>query len=188
MKRFTDKIIVSLVFIFTAALSIRSALALVPLLNQDLIKNKVSEIKVDTWVVKCNSVKSLADKKLTKFEENRNKHFKIYAELTLRFSEKIDKWDELGLTTTKLKADLAVAEEKIAEFEEDYADYKARLEAIKALDCDNTLTDYTNAIKEAKNALKELRKDVVDIKTYYWTQIRTDILDLKKQIISNSED
>jgi CRISPR/Cas system CMR-associated protein Cmr5 small subunit len=188
MKIFSKTIIVSLVFIFTVALIIRNSFALVPLISQDALKDKISEIKIDTWVVKCNSVKSLADKKLTKFEENKNKHFKIYSELTLRFSEKIDKWDELGLDTTKLKADLKVAEEKIAKFEEDYADYRAKLEAIKILDCSDTLSDYAKAIKDARDTLKSVREDVVDIKTYYWTQIRTDILDLKKQIISNSEE
>jgi hypothetical protein len=183
MKTSAGKTIVPLVFIFAAALTVRTVSAWT---FPDLFKTKIPELKVNLWTIKCNSIQSLAEKKLNKFEENKNKHFRIYIELTSRFSEKIDKWDRLGLDTTKLKVDLAVAKEKIAKFETDFAAYKSKLEAIKAINCDNTSTDYANAIKDAKNALKIVRKDVVDIKTYYWTQIREDIMDLKKQIISNS--
>jgi ribosome-associated translation inhibitor RaiA len=188
MKTLANKTIVFLVFIFTATLTVRTTLALVPLIDPNLLKNKIQDLKVAPWVVKCTAVQSSAEKKLNKFEENKNKHLKIYIELTSRFSEKINRWEGLGSDTTKLKADLAVVKEKVAKFEVDFAAYKSKLEVIGDINCDNTATDYANAIKDAKNALKMVRKDVVDIKIYYWTQIREDILDLKKQIISNSEE
>jgi hypothetical protein len=180
MKSYAGKFIVVLVFIFTAVLTIRTSLALVPLINPNL------HIKVDLWAIKCGNIQALAEKKLTKFEENKNKHFKIYIQLTTLFSEKIDNWGKQGLDTTKLKADLAVVKKKVDKFLEDYDAYKSKLEALKKIDCNKTLSDYNNAVKDARDALKTVRKDVVDIKTYYWTQIRTDIMDLKKQIISNS--
>ena len=184
MKIPAGKIIVSLVFIFAAALTIRSVSALS--LNPELLKDKIPLLKVDPWVVRCSAVQSLAEKKLNKFDDNKNKHFKIYIQLTTLLSDKIDKWDEEGLDTEQVKKDLAVIEEKMDKFNEDYASYKSKLKAITEINCDDTETDYKNAIKDAKDTLKLVRKDVVDIKTYYWTQMRADIVDLKKQIISNS--
>lgn len=188
MKTYGGKVIVSLIFIFIAVLTVRTALAWTPAIDPSLLKDKIQLLKVNPWVVRCNSIQSLAKKKLDKFDENKNKHFRIYVQLTTLFSEKIKKWEDLGYDVTELKADLAVAEDKVDKFEKDYAAYRTKLEAVKAIDCDKTLTDYNNAIKDAKDALKIVRKDVVDIKTYYWTQIRSDIMDLKKQIIPNSEE
>ncbi len=182
MKTNIGKFIVFLVFIFAAVLTIRTSLA-VQLINPNLLNKNLI---VDPWAIKCGTIQSLAEKKLTKFDENKDKHYKIYVELTTLLSEKIVNWDKLGLNTTELKADLAVVKTKIDRFVEDYNTYKSKLETLKKIDCSKTLTDYNNTVKDARDALKIVRKDVVDIKTYYLTQIRPDIIALKKQIISGS--
>lgn len=188
MKISLSRLIVSLVIISTViSLTSRSSQALVPL-NPNLQINK-NLLKIDPWAIRCANIKTKAESKIDKFEKNRTNHYETYIKLAERLESKINDWENTwGYDVKKLKEDLSVLEDKINEYNDDYTVYMDKLDKIKVIDCDNSETDLSNALKDARNSLKEVRKDVVEIKTYYWSVIRQDIMELKKQIISGKED
>lgn len=187
MKLFKGRLIVSLVFVSALTLlSSKFSFALVPI-NTDIVKEK-SLIKVNVWAIRCAAVQNLAEKKLDKFDGNKNKHFEIYITLKTKLNDMIDEWGDMGYDVTKLQGYQTELNGKIDEFSKDYEDYRSKLEEIEAIDCGDTETEYKNLIQEARNLLKEVRKDVVDIKTFYLTILRPHIVDLKKQVITGQED
>jgi hypothetical protein len=188
MKISLSRLLVSLVITFLVAiLTSNASQALVPL-DIDALKIEKPLLKIDPWALKCGGIKSKAESKITKFGENKNKHYEVYIKLADRLEEKITKWKEMGYDVSNLEDDLDAINGKIDKYDADYKIYTDKLEAIKAINCGNTQTDLTNALKEARNALKEVRSDVVDIKTFYWNTVRQHIIDLKSQIISSTEE
>jgi hypothetical protein len=186
MKISLGRLIISLVIISSVViLTSKPSKALVPL-NVDAVKNQFT--KVDTWAIKCGTIKSKGEDKISKFEKNYDKHYQIYIKLYDRLEAKISEWEGKGYDVDQLKEDLKTMKEKVDKYNTDYKTYMDKLDVIKAIDCDKTETDLSNALKDARNALKEVRKDVVDIKTFYWSTVRQHIMDLKKQIIQGTED
>lgn len=187
MKISSGRLMVSFVVIsLLALLSVKTSLALA--IDPSQLQLNKNLLKIDPWALRCGNITSKADAKVTKFEKNYTKHYETYIKLQDRLEEKITYWKGLGYNVDKLDEDLNTIQDKIAEYRKDYEAYMDKLDIVKAIDCDSTETDLTNTMKEAKDALKEVRKDVVDIKTFYWSTVRQDIMDLKKQIISNSEE
>ena len=181
------KAIFSLLVISAAsAFFVKSSLALTPPL--DISKLNTSKLNLNVWAVRCSSIKSLAEKKLDKFEENKNKHYTIYVQLSDRIESKMNEWEGLGYDVDEVKNDLKTLNDKIDNFTADYNKYIDKLNAIRDIDCDNTETDLKNAVTSAKAALKQVKNDVGDIRNYYWTVLRPDIMDLKKQKITSSEE
>ena len=188
MKINFKRLIVSLVIISSIAfICSKTSLALVPI-NPDISINK-NILKINPWAIRCGNIANKAEERIANFEKRRENHYEIYVKLDDRLKAKIEEYeDTYSLDVSKLKEDLTLLEQKIAEYNEDYADYMSKLEAVKSINCDDTETDLTNALKDAREILKEVRKDVVDIKTFYWGTIRQDIIDLKKQINSETEE
>jgi len=100
----------------------------------------------------------------------------------------MNEWESLGYDVDEVKNDLKTLNDKIDNFTADYNKYIDKLNAIRDIDCDNTETDLKNAVTSAKAALKQVKNDVGDIRNYYWTVLRPDIMDLKKQKITSSEE
>lgn len=178
----------SLVFISSAVILYpKVSHALTPLDLGNMLEKNIQ--KVDPWKFKCGNIQKKAEERVANFEKNRDKHYEIYVKLTDRLEAVINDYeDNYGFNVDKLKEDLTLLEGKVTEYNEDYADYLSKLNVIEGIDCDNNQTDLTNALKDAREVLKEVRKDVVDIKTFYWTTIRQDIKELKKQIIQDKEE
>jgi hypothetical protein len=187
MKISSGRLIVSFVVIsLLTLLSIKTSLALS--IDPSLLQLNKNILKIDPWALRCGNIKTKADAKIAKFEKNYTNHYGTYIKLEDRLKERISYWGGLGYNVDQLNKDLKAIQEKIAKYNKDYTAYMDKLDVIKAIDCDNTEADLTNALKEAKDALKEVRKDVVDIKTFYWSTVRQDIMELRKQKISNSEE
>ena len=153
-----------------------------PVIDPSILK----KFKFNTWSGRCSTLETLIDKKLDKFETNKTKHYERYITLKERISEKVNSWEKAGYDVNKLNEDLHTLDDKIKKFASDYATYIDKLANTKKHTCSATETEYKDTLKEARNALKDVRKDVVDIKTFYWTTVRQDILALKEQKISNS--
>jgi DNA repair exonuclease SbcCD ATPase subunit len=181
-KLIYSAVTIFLPLMFVSVTSHATALQLSPGLNK-------AELKlIDPWTIRCSNVEKLVDKKLDNFDNKKTKHYEKYIQLKERLTEKVNAWEDRGYDVDKLKEDLTTLENKIKEFTSDYNTYIDKLKATKNFTCGKSEGDFANALKEAKTALKEVRKDVVDIKTFYWTTVRQDILDLKEQNISGTEE
>jgi predicted nuclease with TOPRIM domain len=157
-------------------------------LDPSLIKPNLN-IKVPLlWSVRCTNVEQKVAERIANIEKNRDKHYEKYTTLKERLGTKLDNWKAAGYDVSKIEEDLSTLEDKVSKYKTDYDAYLTKLNTVQDDICGHTENDHINTMKEAKNALKIVRQDVVDIKTFYWTTIRKDILALKNQHISTEEE
>ncbi|GIW69435.1 MAG: hypothetical protein KatS3mg101_0182 [Patescibacteria group bacterium] len=171
MKRVFGSALVSIITLTLLYFSKNSTYALVPIEIKDTIK-------VDPKILACTVISSSINDKLETFSNSETKHLETYTKILDRLSQMIDKWESWGYDVSEIEADLDYIEELVNEYKEDYNDFVSKLTAAKNA-CGNT--DYNTKLTAAKNALKELRGDVVNIRTFYQTELRPDILALKSQ-------
>ena len=171
MKIFKPIIFTSLVILFTAKTTFAEPMKF---FNPTLDSLKA------VFANKCNTLKTKINNRVNRFENNEEAHSGVYTKLVDRLSERIAKWKEMGYDVAKLEEDLKKLEDKVEEFT---ADYKAFIEKLKAtinVAC-GTATEFSDAIASAREALKIVRQDTSDIRNFYHTVIRPDIIELKQQ-------
>ncbi len=171
MKRVFGAALLSIVTLTLLFLSKNPAYAFVPLEIQDTIK-------IDPKILTCAMISNSITDKLEAFSSSKSEHMETYTKLTDRLSQMINKWEGWGYDVSEIEADLEYIEELIDEYEQDYDDFVSKLTAAKNT-CGNA--DYSTKLTAAKNALKELRGDVINIRTFYQTELRPHILALKSQ-------
>jgi|GEM_PF-1986980 len=151
-----------------------------------LNKNLLQNLK-PAWPITCKNIDKLIDKRLANFEEKETNHYENYIKLKDRLSEKITRWKNLGYNVSDLEDDLKNLEEKIDKFYTDYNAFRNKLEELKNFTCASTVEDYKTKLAEAKALLKPIKADAAEIRKYYQTTIRPDILALKNQVITGED-
>jgi SMC interacting uncharacterized protein involved in chromosome segregation len=177
MKIFKAILVTSLVLLLTS----KATFAKLPLpvdigVSKPTLIDSISKV----FTNKCDTLKTKIDGRLTKFENNEEAHSEVFTKLIDRLSERVAKWKDMGYDVDKLEADLKTLKNKVDKFILDYKAFIGKLEAIKTIAC-GTATEFGNALKAAREALKIVRQDAADIRNYYLTVIRPDIIELKQQ-------
>jgi len=178
-------------FVFLSPISKAHALVpipdIAPSVQNPKIKVDPDILTVKPWNIRCTVYENLVDKKIEKINEQEEKHYKKYIGLSKDLEDFIEERESEGYDMSEIKKDLETLNGKIDKYNQNHDIYLEKLMNIKNNICTHTEDEYKNSIKAAKDALKEVRKDVVDIKTYYYTDIRPDILEFKQQLISEEE-
>jgi len=181
MKIFKPIIFTSLVILFTA----KTTLAWTPPIDLGILKPKLDIGKI--FINKCDTLKNKIDNRVNRFENNKEAHVEVYTKLQDRLEERVAKWKEMHYDVTKLEEDLDKLSDKITEFTDDYKAFIEKLKATKDVAC-GTATEFSDAIAAAREALKIVRQDASDIRNFYHTAIRPDIIELKQQTPAVEED
>lgn len=166
----------SLVIFFTA----RTSFALFPSIDPGMLSPKLKESISKIFENKCDTLKNKVTNRVNRFENNEEAHSEVYTKLKDRIAERIEKWKEMGYNVSKLTEDLKTLEGKITDFTTDYKKFIEILKSTQEVAC-GTGTEFAEVIKEARVALKIVRQDASDIRNYYNTVIRPDIIELKQQ-------
>jgi hypothetical protein len=183
MKIFKPIIFSSLLILFTAS----TALAKLPSVDPGLVRPNITESISKIFANKCDTLKTKITNRVNMFENNEEAHSKVYTKLVDRITEKLAKWKEMGYDVDKLTEDLKTLDTKVKKFSTDYKSFISKLKATQDIACD-TGTAFADAMKEARDALKLVRQDAADIRNYYNTVIRPDIIELKQQTPAVKED
>jgi len=130
---------------------------------------------------KCKNVETRTNQRLSHFQTIKTAHSKAYENLVSRLEKFIDRIKAKGYDTTKLAIDLATLKGKIADFEQAYSDYQVILAQLPALTCQQPNSDFQAKLKEARAQLKIVHQKAADIRDYWRTVIRVDLLAIKKQ-------
>lgn len=138
------------------------------------------KLKLDPKIVSCVLIANKYDEKLSKFIDSHNTHIEIYTKLSDRLESLVNKWEDWGYDVDQIRDDMNELDILIEEYKEDYEDLEDKIELAKER-C--TQDDYAAKLSEAKEALKEVRRDVVDIRVFYQTELRPHIVALKQQEI-----
>ncbi len=130
---------------------------------------------------KCEKVASKIQAKVGSFEDGQKRRLSAYENMSKRISNIIVKMEEKGLDTADLKADLVILEAKIANMSKNYSSYIGTLNGSRGLACDDN-SKFKNKLGESRTLLTQVKKDALDIRSFYSTVIRPDIVALKNKL------
>jgi chromosome segregation ATPase len=140
-----------------------------------------SQSNVGNSLPNCEKVETKLQVRITHFDQNKEKHIQAYNNLVDRIEKFIARIKAKGYDTTKLEADLATLKEKVADFTEAYAAYMTLLDETKNYTCGQSHGDFAAKLKEVRAQLKIVHQMAADIRNFWRTVIRVDLLDIKKQ-------
>jgi len=183
MKILKPILISAAVILFTAT----PAFAKLPSLSPGATKPTLIQSISNIFTNKCDTLKNKIDKRVNMFGNNEEAHAAVFTKLEDRLSQNITKWEEMGYDVAKLKTDLKTLSDEVDKFVTDYKAFIVALKATKDIAC-GTGTEFSDAMKTARAALKLVRKDAADIRTFYLTIVRPDIIKLKQQTPVVKED
>ena len=108
-------------------------------------------------------------------------HLKRYQTLREKVARIITSLEAKGLDVTKLKTDLEMLDAKIKKAQDDYAAFIAKLKETKDLSCGSSEGEFKAKLDEARALLKTFREDLEDIRNFYKTTIKADVLELRRK-------
>lgn len=176
-------ILISLVFILFAAIPVFAG---IPQLKNVANSGLIQSVQ-NFFANKCDTLKNKIDKRVNMFGNNEAAHAAVFTKLEDRLSQNITKWEGLGYDVSKLKPELKTLSDEVDKFVTDYKAFIAALKATQDVAC-GTGTEFSDAMKTARAKLKIVRQDAADIRTFYLTIIRPDIIKLKQQTPVVKED
>lgn len=130
----------------------------------------------------CQVMTQKIDINVTKFDNNKSRHDKVFNGMETKMGSIIKSLEAKGVDVGNLKADLAVLSEKVDKFEIDYQAYHEILRATKEFACGQSSGNFVNKVAEARKLLPALRKDILDIRSFYQNTIRPDIIALRNEL------
>gem|GEM_PF-1351811 len=130
----------------------------------------------------CKNIEEKVTQKITRFDENKDKHLKAYKNLDNRLSKFAIRLKERGFDTQKLETDLSTVEVKIQKADSDYTAFINKLKESQSYACGKSQGEFVKRLAEARKLLKTFRDDTAEIRNYFVNVIRKDLMDLRQQI------
>lgn len=141
-----------------------------------------SEFKEKFTQERCARVQERITNRLALFAGAKEKHTSVYINLVNRINKFIARADAQKLDTTTIKSHLAILQEKIDKFKEDYAAYAAKLAETKNYTCGHSEGEFKGVLLESKTLLRQVHTDAAEIRKYVRETILADIRALKSQM------
>jgi hypothetical protein len=153
--------------------------------EKEELKNKFKEKFTEE---RCAKIQARIENRNGFFKGNYEKHTSVYVNLVDRVNKFITKADAVKLDTATIKSHLAVLQDKIEKFKDDYAAYKAKFDETKNYTCGHSEGEFKGALLESKELLKTVHADAADIRKYVRETILVDMKALKAQMPKSEED
>lgn len=129
---------------------------------------------------RCEIVNELISKRISIFETTKQNHALNYDKLLSRLSEISNRLKQLGFDTTTLDTDVLTLTDMVNKYKDQYQAFLTELNASSDVVCSQELT-YKDKLEQTKAMLQELRSMRADIKDFYISTIRQDVVDLRNQ-------
>jgi len=155
--------------------------------NQTTSTNNSFNNTRSSWVSRCAAVEHRVEGKITMFEQNRDPHFTRFTRLSAQLDQIINKSYTKGYNITVLDNDIALLNEKISQFQNDYSLFIQKLQNTRNFTCGHSEGQFQAALNASKTQLKILRQDAEDIKKFYDEIIKKDIAQLREQKKAEAE-
>lgn len=145
-------------------------------------REAIKDAKVTIVAEKCKLIEANVETKTSRFDSNKAMHQEQYTQMKERLNNLVTQLKAKGLDTTKLETDVATLNTKTDKFVTDYEAYITKLKDTKAYACGHSDGEFRSALQLARTAILPVRQDVIDIRSFYQTTIRPDLIALRTQL------
>ncbi|MFA6422298.1 MAG: hypothetical protein WCV92_02795 [Candidatus Buchananbacteria bacterium] len=176
-----------LVAIFTLFLAVFAFGSQTMAANSASIKNKLIATSTKEKVsnatsTRCQTITQKAEIKLSNYENGQARRVSAYNNMKTRLLKVVERLTAKGIETADLKADLVMLDAKIKKLSDDYALYISALKQTGNLACGQSDGQFKGKLSEARRLLPQVKKDVLDIRSFYSKTIKPDLLKLKAEL------
>lgn len=135
----------------------------------------------------CENIQKRVETRIVRYEKNKNAHQNVFSNMLSRLKNAIERFKQMGLETQKLEADLAVLEEKISNLYKVHDVFISELKITQDHACGGSEGEFRSKLGQARKMAPEVRAAILDVREYYVSVIRQDLLDLRVQLQDNAE-
>lgn len=157
-------------------------------LKQEKLKLR-EQFKEKFTAERCAKIQERINNKSARFEDRKEKHATVYANLLARVDKFIKRFEDFNAANpdkkvdiTKLKADRDQLAKLIEDFKTSYSEYFSKWSVAKNFKCDGTEGKFRTTIVDAKAYLKGVHETAASIRKFMKETILPDMLEVKKQI------
>jgi hypothetical protein len=136
---------------------------------------------------RCETVKTNLETKITRFENSKQRDQRVFTNLKARLDRLANRLSSTGADTAKLKTDIATLYSKIDKLMADHDVFLSGLTATKESTCDITAVDAKTKIGEARKVATTIRQDRLDIRSFFLTTIKADLMAIRKALPEKPE-
>lgn len=141
--------------------------------RQKIVKEKLTD--------RCQRIASQSAVSMERYENNHRGYVERYTHMLERLDKAAVALSEKGYDTAALDESIDELLSKIEKMNEDHAAFIASLSNVP-MDCTDRESSPSAAFRESRQLLEIVRKDALDIRTYYQTVVRKELLALKEQV------
>ena len=135
-----------------------------------------------TWTEEtCSRYDNKIDRKIRRYEWHHQVQLERYQDRAGRIQNIIDEYAPRGHDVTKLRDDLRVWNEKIADFDGDYTALINKLKEAMEFTCWSSRAQMFAKLREAKGLRDIVDADMEDMSNFYFGTVKLDIAEMKKQ-------
>lgn len=137
-------------------------------------------LREETAEQKCEAKKTRVRERVGGFDNTREKHMSVYGNIVSRLEKiKAKAIEAKKPGTDKLSSDISLLNTKIAKFENDYKEYRAKLDSLRDVACGSSDEGFKAGLAESKTLLATVHQDAQDIRDFIGTTIKEDLKALK---------
>ncbi len=128
----------------------------------------------------CEKIQGKIDSRIDVLEKRHGKHIAAFNNLKLRLETLAAKLKARGYDVADLEAETAILEDKINKLKDDHKNLIYGLHEIHAYVCSHTDVEIKGVLVNWREIFKQVREDDKEIRDYFKTVIRPDIIKLSK--------
>ena len=155
---------------------------------RDGIKENRKENREQVKARKCEGVESRIRTRVGRYENKKEQHKRVFDKIVSRIETLVEKFEESDLNVSQLKTDLETFKGMVADLHEEHDSLIKGLKETQEQACGESEGEYRKQLGEARRMVPEVRAELTNVRDYYKTVIRVDILDLRKQVADVSDD
>lgn len=137
---------------------------------------------------RCENVNNRIDTRIQRYENNQQRHRDVFGKIVNRVESVIDKLKAKGADTSDLSSALSTMKDMIKDLESEHSEFIDELKETKNYECGSSEGKFREQLKEARGSLLEVRSKVVEIRKYYQTDVRPEIIELREELKSDDSD
>lgn len=137
--------------------------------------------------VKCKNIENKISTRVKRYENNGKMLETVYGNMQTRLARLLERLNAAGADTTKLTADLAILDGKIAKLKTDHATFMTTLKDSQAFVCGSSEGEFKNKLEEARKVPEIIKQDRQDIKDFFQTTIKADLKEIRTALAEEKE-
>ena len=130
----------------------------------------------------CENVEARVRTRVNRYENNKNAHMNVFSNMLNRLQRVVDRFKEAKLDTTELEKNVTALEVLIDKLYADHDVFISDLKETQDYACGKSEGEFKAKLGVARKVMPEVRTDIVEIREYYKSTVRPEILDLRSQL------